>query len=176
MTDRHRLPDPLGAARALPRGSAVILRDAPDRLALGRALKALCARRGLLLLVAGDPALARALKADGVHWPEARLPRRVGAPWALVTASAHGRAGLVRARAAGVDAVLVSPVLPTDSHPGAKALGLVRFRALARAADPPVLALGGIDAKTARRLFARGLGRGAPAGVAAIGALARGST
>ena len=52
MTDSARLADPLPAARALPAGSAVILRHygAPDREALARRLAALARRRGLHLL------------------------------------------------------------------------------------------------------------------------------
>ncbi|PWR20513.1 thiamine-phosphate pyrophosphorylase [Zavarzinia compransoris] len=166
LTDRARLPDPCAAARRLPAGSLVILRDgdlgAGARLHLGRALAAVCRRRRLRLLVAGDPALARRLGAAGVHWPERQLPLKVRG---FATAAAHGARALVRARRAGVAAALLSPVLPTASHPGAPALGVVRFAGLARRAGLPVYALGGIDEGTAPRL--RGSGA---AGIAAIGA------
>ncbi|PWR22593.1 thiamine phosphate synthase [Zavarzinia aquatilis] len=166
LTDRLRLPDPLAAAAGLPAGSIVILRDgdlpAGQRLTLGVELAALCRRRRLVLLVAGDPMLARCLKADGVHWPERRLPIRVRG---FATAAAHSLPALIRARRAGVAAALLSPVLPTQSHPGAPCLGVVRFAGLARRAGLPVYALGGIDGATAARL----MGSGA-IGIAAIGA------
>lgn len=166
LTDRARLADPCAAARLLPRGSLVILRDgdlpAPDRLALGLALAAICRAGGLGLLVSGDAALARRLGALGVHWPERQLPARVRG---FATAAAHGVRALVRARRAGVRAALLSPVLPTASHPGAPSLGVARFAGLVRRAGLPVYALGGIDRATAPRL--RGTGA---VGLAAIGA------
>ena len=156
MTDAARLPDPLAAAARLPAGTAVILRDhdAPDRLALAAALSALCRARRLRLLVAADAALAARVGADGVHLPErlvARTPRRWPRHW-LVTAAAHSPAALWRARRAGADAALLSPVFATASHPGAGTVGVLRFAAWANASPLPVYALGGIDAATARRL------------------------
>src|ERR1700733_7196086 len=69
FTDDKRLPDPREAVALLPRGRAgVILRhDAdPERLKLGRDLARICRVRRLVLVVAGDIRLARALGA-GVH-------------------------------------------------------------------------------------------------------------
>lgn len=165
MTDRARLPDPLAAAAALPRGSLVVLRDgdlpARERLALGLALSALCRRRGLRLLVSGDAALARRIGAAGVHWPERRLPMRVRG---FATAAAHDQRALARACRAGVAAVFLSPVFPTASHPGAPCLGPTRFAGLALRAGTPVYALGGIEGRTAPRIAGA-------VGLAAIGAL-----
>jgi len=48
--------------------------------------------------------------------------------------------------------VLLSPVFPTRSHPGQPTLGPVRFRLLAARAGLPVIALGGMNRATARRL------------------------
>lgn len=166
MTDAARLPDPLPAIARLPRGAGVIFRHygAEGREALGAAVARACRAKGLILLVAEDAGLAHRLRADGVHLPERALGRlrhlkRQG--W-IVTAAAHGGASLRRAR--GADAVLVSPVFPTPSHPGARVLGQLRFARLVSQARPPVLALGGVNEKTLRRL------RGSRAfGVAGIG-------
>ncbi|MSP67382.1 MAG: thiamine phosphate synthase [Alphaproteobacteria bacterium] len=172
MTDARRLPDPAAAIRRLPRGAAVILRhpEARARAALAIALLPLCRRRGVRLLIAADAALARRLRADGVHLPEAMLGRARLGPrprrW-LVTAAAHGARGLRAAAGAGADAVLLAPVFRTPSHPEVPPLGVLRFAALVRAARLPVYALGGIDALAAARL--RGSGA---VGIAAIGALA----
>lgn len=166
MTDDERLPDPLGAARALPRGSLVVVRarDPAKREILTRAMLDLARARGLLLVVSDDPVLAAAT--DGLHLPETRIgdvahwrTRR----FALITTSAHSLAALRRAQAA--DAVFLSPVFPTQSHPGRAALTAVRANAMARATAVPVYALGGIDARNT------GLLRGF-CGIAAIGALA----
>jgi thiamine-phosphate pyrophosphorylase len=170
MTDPARAPDPLAAAGRLPRGAGVILRHygAPERRALARRLAHLCRQRGLVLLIAGDWRLALAVGAQGVHLPEGLtgmggVRRRPG--W-IVTSAAHSRGALVAATRAGVDAVLLSPAFTTASHPGARALGTVRFCALSRATGVPVYALGGITAATARRLAGARL-----IGFAAIGAL-----
>lgn len=158
MTDDTRGVDWPQAAAALPRGAAVIVRhrEPKAREALARRLKPVCAMRGTLLLIADDLRLAVRVRADGVHIPQrhgatiaairARFPR-----W-LVTASAHGAASVIAARAAGADCVLIAPVFATASHPGRGALGPVRFAALA--GGPNCYALGGIDARTVRRLAA----------------------
>ncbi len=48
--------------------------------------------------------------------------------------------------------MLLSPVFPTRSHPDARTLGPTRFRLLARRANMPVIALGGMDQRGADRL------------------------
>ena len=174
MTDDTRLADPaavLAALDALPPGSAVIVRrrDDDERETLVRALLPACRAQGGPVLVAADEALARRLGADGVHLPETMVrarPRRPhpAHPGWLVTASAHSAAALHRAERADADAVLVSPVFATRSHPGAPALGVLRFTALVRDAGVPVYALGGIDAAAVRRLRHSGA-----AGIAGIG-------
>ncbi len=157
---------PLAVAARLPRGSGVIYRDysAPDRAAYAAELAKLARRRGLVLLIAGDAALARAVGASGWHLPEHRLGRRPPPPpgGGLVTAAAHGRQAILRAARAGVDAVLLSPVFATRSHPAARAIGPHRLARLLATAPLPVYALGGIDAAHARRL---------PPGLAGLAAL-----
>ncbi len=171
-----RLPDPEAAIAALPRGSAVILRDydATDRPARAASLARLCRRRRLRLLVAGDARLALAVGAQGLHLPEGlvrsgdrrwRLWRK---PGLLVTAAAHSPGAIARAQRAGVDAVLLAPVFETASHPGAPALGSLLFAAWTRKTRIPVYALGGMTAARTRRLTGSGA-----AGIAAIGGFAR---
>ena len=172
VSDERRLPDPLPAAAALPRGSGVILRHygAPERHALASAMARLCRARGLILLVAGDGGLAARVGAHGLHLPEALAARatawRRRRPDWLITAAAHGLPGLERAGRAGADAALLAPVFATLSHPEARALGISRFARLVHASPLPVYALGGVDGANATRL--RGTGA---AGIAAIGAL-----
>lgn len=174
MTDRRRLPDPVPAIESLPADAMVVFRhyEDPDREARAAALLALCRRRRLPLLVAGDWRLAARLGADGVHLPEALVGlvgrvRRLR-PW-YVTAAAHSEAALRRAADQGVDAAFLSPVFPTRSHPGAPTLGPRHFARLVRRVDVPVYALGGVDRTTAPRLLDSGA-----VGIAAIGSLAAG--
>ncbi|MEN3952274.1 thiamine phosphate synthase [Iodidimonas sp. SYSU 1G8] len=175
MTDARRVPDPIAAAGALPRGAGVILRDydAPGRADLATRLVRLSRKRGLLVLVAGDVSLAEAVGADGVHLPQWLIPRagmiRRRHPRWLLTAAAHDRKALRRAASAGAHAAFVSPVFSTASHPGAPYLGPAKLSALVRGSGIPVYALGGVDTESVRRL--RGMG---VAGVGVIGAVAEG--
>jgi len=146
----------------LPRGSAVIYRafGDPGALAKGRALRRLAYRRGVLFLVGADAALAVALRADGVHLPE-RLAGRAGTLRALkrrflVTAAAHSAPAALRARRAGAQALVISPVFPSASPSAGRSLGPLAFAALVRRAGAPAYALGGVNALTARRLAGSG--------------------
>lgn len=171
LSDDDRLPDPGDALAHMPAGSLMIVRsrDAARRRQQALALLAFCRARGIALLIANDVRLANEIGADGVHLSEAslkRCPRRPAflRPDAIVTAAAHDDLAIRRAEVANLDAVLVSPVFPTKSHPGGRTLGPLRFAAMARRTSLPVLALGGIDARSARRLQGSGA-----AGVAGIG-------
>lgn len=150
VTDPVRTPDLLTIVRRLPRGMGVIWRHYGEakRLATGIALARLCRRRGLVLLVSADPALAARIGADGVHWPE-RLLCGVRPRGLMETASAHSRAAIAQAKRLGVDAVLVSAVFPSRSPTAGPAMGALRFRQLTREAPLPVYALGGVDAGNA---------------------------
>lgn len=156
IAERSRGIDPLEIAARLARGTGIILRDygAEDREAYAHRLATIARRRGLPLLIAGDARLAASLGAAGLHLSRRRLferppCRRSG--W-IVTAAAHDRLALRRAREIGVDAVLVSPVFVTGSHPDAKPLGPHRLARMIDGVELPVYALGGIDAFNARRL------------------------
>jgi thiamine-phosphate pyrophosphorylase len=164
MTDGARLPDPEPWVAGLPRGAAVILRDyqAANRLSSARHVVAVCHRRQVRVLIAGDARLAVASGADGLHLPEAmarrarRFWRRWRRPGWLVTAAAHSPRALRRAVDAGADAVLLSPVFATISHPLSPPLGPLRFAALVAASPLPVYALGGITRETLARLSGSG--------------------
>lgn len=167
FTDPKRIPDPERIAERLPRGAAVVFRHfgAADRFEAADRLARICRARGLKLLIAADPALAARVGADGVHWPEKRLPgRRSG--FALETAAAHGPRGLGRAAAAGLDACVLGPVFPSRSASAGRPLGPVQAGRLATGVRLPVIALGGVNAGTAKRLIGRGF-----AGIAAVEAL-----
>jgi len=155
VTDPVRTPDPLKVIKRLPHGFGVIWRHFGEstRLATGLALARACRRRGLVLLVANDPQLARRIGAAGVHWPERQL-RGVRARWPgqIETASAHSRAAITRARLRGVDAVFLSAAFPSRSPSAGPPLGALRFNRLAQASPLPVYALGGIAPDNAARI------------------------
>ena len=172
MTDASRLPDPDRALDALPEGSALIWRayGAEPTATNLRRLAARARERNCLLLIAGEPAYVLRLDAVGRHLPERQLGRSRRSVHAAVTAAAHSEIAIRRAARIGVDAVLISPVLPTLSHRGARPLGPVRLARLARLAHALGLAcyaLGGItDTRDVRRLSGTGVD-----GVAGIGFL-----
>jgi thiamine-phosphate pyrophosphorylase len=171
MTDDERLPDPMAAARALPRGSMVVVRarQASHRAKLAIELRVVARARGLVMLIANDAALAGRIRAGGIHLSESQA--RMAAHWRslrpnwLITAAAHSMPAAARALSHGANAVMLSPVFPTQSHPDRGALGAVRARLIARQMPRPVYALGGIDALSSGQLSGF-------AGLAAIGALA----
>lgn len=60
--------------------SSLLLRAAPDTVldaALVKPLAAIAQKRGVAVLIDGDPALARLIKADGVHLPWSKDPLKV---------------------------------------------------------------------------------------------------
>ncbi|MEW5787859.1 MAG: Nudix family hydrolase [Pseudomonadota bacterium] len=120
----------------------------------------LCRSRGARLLLNGHADLARDLGV-GLHLPSAALARLNARPdleW--VGASCHDAVELARAGELELDYALLSPVLPTASHPGAGGLGWERFAALLAECSLPVYGLGGLtraDLRTARALGGHGI-------------------
>ena len=81
-------------------------------------------------------------------------------------AIAHNVQQLRHAMSIGVDFVVMSPVLPTGSHPGAETLGWSGLKAFTEQAMIPVYALGGMKAGHMGMAFAHGV-----QGVALISAI-----
>jgi 8-oxo-dGTP diphosphatase len=116
---------------------------------------------GARVLVNGNAQLARDLGADGVHLTAAQLKDARQRPdCGLVGASCHDAGEMERAQAVGADLVVLGPVLPTPTHPGAVGLGWAKFAALLTDCPLPVYALGGLmstDLETAWRHGAHGI-------------------
>jgi thiamine-phosphate pyrophosphorylase len=148
MTDERMGESLWVALERLPRGAGVVFRHyglAPGaRRDVLRKITRITRKRGLTVVIAGD--------VHGFHHAGTHNQRGNG----LRTASAHTRREAIAAIRAGADAIFVSPVFATRSHPGASALGLVRFGLMVRGLSVPVIALGGMNAKRARRLRALG--------------------
>ena len=148
MTDERMGPALWTALERLPRGSGVVFRHfatpPAERTAIFTRLSRVARRRRLIVVRAGVKG-----QSPDLH-------------------PAHSRREAVSARRAGADLVLVSPVYPTRTHPGAPALGPIRAAMIARAAGVPAIALGGMNASRFKRLRALGF-----AGWAAIDGLTR---
>ncbi len=135
----------------LPRGGGFIYRHyhlEPDaRRARFEVLKRIARRHGHWIVLAGSAAQARRWGADGAYGSFTTLARGPAIP-RLITA--HDLREIGRLRRA--DAILLSPVFATASHPGGRVLGTLRFRGLAARATLPVIALGGMTIRRARQL------------------------
>ena len=131
-----------GALKVMPRGNGLIFRhyhlNPAERRARFGVLARLARAQGHLVVLAGSRRLARRWGADLAY----------GTGGDLVPV--HSLREIGRAQQAA--ALLLSPAFPTRSHPGSKPLGPVRFRLLAARSRVPVIALGGMDARGARRL------------------------
>ena len=142
------------ALKRLPRGSGFIYRHYhlpdPERYHRFHALRRVAKARGHLVILADSALTATDWGADGVYGaPLALWPRREEL---LQLATAHNAREIALANLKGADAVLLSPAFVTNSHPGAPSLGPARFRHLASLSKAPIIALGGMNSRTARRL------------------------
>lgn len=127
---------------------------------LAAEVAARCREYGALLMINGDLRLAERLVA-GLHLTSSQLmahDERPDLPW--VGASCHDARELEQATRLGVDFVVLGPVLPTASHPGAPGMGWTGFKELAADRPMPVFALGGLalwDLDTVRRAGGHGV-------------------
>jgi thiamine-phosphate pyrophosphorylase len=175
--DTGRTPEDLAAA--LLAGGACLLQlrlksaGSGELLAAARAIRALTAQAGALLLVNDRPDVARAAGADGVHLGQDDLPvaaaRAVLGPGTLVGVSTHDVEQARAAAGAGADYLGVGPVFTTTTKSGAlPARGVELVRAVRAAVALPLVAIGGITPDTAPAVRAAGADA-----VAMIGALVR---
>lgn len=108
-------------------------------------------------------ALLEETGAHGLHLDSRQLSKIQHRPikddlW--LSASCHNAAELNRAEKINTDFVLLSPVMPTASHPSANALGWAGFSELCATANLPVFALGGLgqtEATVAWKAGAQGI-------------------
>ncbi len=94
------------------------------------------------------PDLALELGASGIHLDSQSLMSTTTRPMARdawICTSCHNLDELIQAEKVGVDFVVLGPVLPTPSHPGAGGLGWSEFEHLATMMRLPVYGLGGLN-------------------------------
>lgn len=108
----------------------------------------LCATYDCRCLLNGSPEQASQLGYQGVHLNSQRLMALTQKPdHLLVGASCHNRAELEQAQLLHLDFALLSPVLPTKSHPEASGMGWERFGETISGLEIPVYGLGGMRLK-----------------------------
>ena len=170
LTDPDRLRDPLAMATNLFSGTGLIYRHFgdPKRLQTARALAKTARRRNVILLIGNDPELAQTIGADGVHWPETSLDS--ASQWTgkfkFMTCAAHSLDAMIRARQAGIDAVLVSTVFASSSPSASTPIGPDRLKHWVNTAKIPTYGLGGVTADNFSEIS--GFAGGAMIGGAAI--------
>lgn len=132
--------------------------------ALARRLLALCAGRAQLMLK-GDLAWQVEFPEAGWHLTAQQLRELVGLERPFVeggwlAASCHNLEELQLAAALEVDFVTLSPLLPTQTHPGAASLGWDAAQTLLREFNAPAYLLGGLteqDIEQARAVGGQGV-------------------
>jgi thiamine-phosphate pyrophosphorylase len=144
MTDERLGDDLWRAIGHLPRGSGIVFRHyatpPTERRAMFRRVVRMARARGLIVVRAGERC---GFNEMGTHGPV----RRGGG---LRTMPAHSRAEAVAALRRGADAVFVSPVFATDSHPGAPPLGVSGAQRIVQGLPVRAIALGGMNASRFR--------------------------
>jgi 8-oxo-dGTP diphosphatase len=117
----------------------------------------IAARFDATVVVNADVDIAAEAGAEGVHFTANRLLAAQARPpvkwWG---ASCHNEEELARAKHLGADFIVIGPVKPTLSHPGAKTLGWERLRELLRDYPVPAFALGGLKATDLTQAWACG--------------------
>ena len=125
-----------------------------------------------LLLVNGEPEIARGIGADGVHLPETgysvEAVRRLLGADALVGRSVHSVESARRAADEGADYLVAGTIFASGSHPDQPGAGLEYLRAVCAAVPLPVIAIGGITPQRVKECRAAGA-----AGVAVLSPVMR---
>ena len=149
----------------IPKESAFLLRSykAKERKKIAKQLLKFCKVKKLKLLIASDIKLAEEINANGVHFPEYMIKKRNKINWVIIknikskknwiiTTAAHNLQTLKKVENFDIDAVLLSPVFPSKSHPNSKNLGINKFVKIIKKTKLPIYALGGINIKNVKSL------------------------
>ena len=107
----------------------------------------LCNEQGALLLVNSGTVKAIEMPCDGIHLTSMDLATWDSRPENLhwLSASCHNQEELQHAQKIGVDFVVLSPVLTTETHLDVEPLGWETFENLIAECNVPVYALGGVQ-------------------------------
>lgn len=163
MTDRSVQGDAWHLADAVPAGTIICLRDydLADRGRYAAKLASACRHKGIRLMVAGDVSLALQVGAWGVHTPEGLWKQsiqdvaRARRHDLRISTAVHSRQAarsVVMGGKVMCDVAMVSPVFPTQSHPGQPVLAPLGLARIIDALPVPAYALGGVTPRTIGRL------------------------
>ncbi len=134
------------------------------------ALQALCRQYHVPFVVNDSVEIAMAIDADGVHVGQSDIRgrdiRALIGPEKILGISAGTVEEAVAAQAAGADYIGVGAVFGTSTKKNARNLSVEALRAITRAVDIPVVAIGGIHAENISQLTGSGVD-----GVAVVSAI-----
>ena len=179
VTDRRQARRPLlevvGAALAAGcRWVSLREKDLPEdeQIAVAQTLLPMTRRHGARLSVHGDPGLAKACGADGVHLPSGSIPAAARALLGadkLIGVSIHTVTEAEALDPAVIDYAIAGPAFESASKPGyGPEIGRKGLAEIAAASRVPVLAIGGLNATRAAEVLAAG-----PVGIAVMGSVMR---
>jgi thiamine-phosphate pyrophosphorylase len=172
FTDRKKISDIENTIKNLPKKSVIIIReydlDKKNREIFAQKIITIAKAKGFKTLIGKDFALAKKLKADGVHFSDFdKLPQQIFRNKSFILSfSCHSLKSVLRIEKLKADMIFVSPIFPTTSHPGAKIIGLrnlVKIAVKAKSSNyaAKIYALGGINLtnlKSLRKLPISGFG------------------
>jgi thiamine-phosphate pyrophosphorylase len=137
------------------------------------AIRDLCKRNDLPLIINDNVLLAKAVSADGAHLGQEdenpAIARDILGAGAIIGSSVHNLKELSETDLSACDYIGTGPIFPTttksDTH---QVKGLSNLAAVAHKSPLPVVAIGGIDSTTAKSCFEHGA-----SGIAVISAITR---
>ena len=124
-------------------------------------VKRICDKYGVPLIINDEPEIAVEIGAAGVHVGqedlEASRVREIVGPDAIVGVSAATVAEAQAAQRAGADYLGVGGIASTATKPEAGVLTIEELREIVESVDIPVVAIGGVNARTIPGLLGMGL-------------------
>ncbi len=157
---------PAGLARIMLEAGARLIQlrlksaSARELLSAARAISALCHERGALLIVNDRADVALLAAAAGVHLGQNDLPleaaRRLMGPRKIIGISTSSVAMARAAEARGADYIGFGPIYAGGLKDTRQGLGLERLKEVRAAVGLPIVAIGGITARTMPEVLAAG--------------------
>lgn len=144
--------------------------DSEHFLEEAESLKGLCRKYQVPFVINDDVDIALAVDADGVHVGQSDMEaadvRKILGPDKIIGVSAQTVEQAVRAQERGADYLGVGAVFPTESKSDADEVSHETLKAICKAVDIPVIAIGGISRKNVMELSGSGI-----CGIAVISAI-----
>ncbi len=142
FTDRKKISNFEKVIKNLPKNSAIIIREydlaKKDRKDFAKKISTLArVRNDLKILVGKDFALAKEIKADGIHFSDFdKLPlqffKKNSFPKNFIFSfSCHNLRSLFKSIKLRADMIFISPIFPSSSHIDAKNLGIMNLAKIA---------------------------------------------